>query len=125
MSRLSTELNTRKTFDRGDGVMLDPDPCNKRDAGAGPLHRVARDRQRAQCHSVKRVGEVDDRFTAGDLPGQLQRRLDRAGAGRAGELELVVATDVTSGAGTRPDPGPSDSPARVGSITPLTSFGCV
>jgi hypothetical protein len=39
---------------------------------------------------VERVGEVDDRLAAGDLPGELERRLHRVGTRRARELHLVV-----------------------------------
>ncbi len=63
---------------------------HQRDAGTGALHGVAGDRQRAERHAVEGVGEVDDRLAPGDLAGQLQCGLDRVGAGRAGELDLVV-----------------------------------
>ena len=39
---------------------------------------------------MERVGEVDDRLAAGALTGQLERRLHRVRAGRAGEHQLVV-----------------------------------
>src|SRR5699024_2545338 len=58
--------------------------------GAAALHRVTGYRQRPERHAVEGVGEVDDRFTARDLAGELECRLDRVGAGRAGELHLVV-----------------------------------
>ena len=63
---------------------------HQRDAGAGPLHRVAGDGERAERHAVEGVGEGDDRLAALDLAGQLQRGLDGVGAGRAGEHDLVV-----------------------------------
>ena len=39
---------------------------------------------------MKAVGEVDDVGAAGGLAGDLQRRFDGVGAGRAGELHDVV-----------------------------------
>ena len=40
---------------------------------------------------MEAVGEVHDVLAAGRLAGELERRLDRVGAGRAGELHDVVA----------------------------------
>src|SRR5690606_37587941 len=60
------------------------------DAGAAALHRVAGHRQRAKGHAVEGAGEGDDRLAAGDLPGQLERRLDGVGTPGPGEPHLVV-----------------------------------
>lgn len=62
---------------------------HQRDTGPGPLEGVAGDGERAQRHAVEGVGERDDRLAPLHLTGQLQRRLDRVGAGRAGEHHLV------------------------------------
>jgi len=51
---------------------------------------IGRRRQRAAADAVEPVGERDDVRTPLDLPGQLQRRLDRVGARRAGELQGVL-----------------------------------
>ncbi len=52
---------------------------------------VAGGGQRANAAAVEAVGETDDVVAPGDLARQLHRRLDRVGAGRAGELHAVVA----------------------------------
>ena len=62
----------------------------QRHAGGAPEIFVAGHRQRAHGHAVEAVGEVDDVGAAGHLAGDLERRLDRVGAGRAGELHHVV-----------------------------------
>ena len=62
----------------------------QRHAGGAAEILVAGDRQRAHRHAVETVGEVDDVGAAGGLAGDLQRRLDRIGAGRTGELHDVV-----------------------------------
>src|SRR5699024_10947533 len=64
--------------------------AHQRDAGAAALHRVAGDGQGAERHAVEAVGEAHDGLAAGDLAGQLQRRLDGVGAAGAGEGDLVV-----------------------------------
>ncbi len=63
----------------------------QRHAGGGAQVRVAGDGQRAHGDAVEAVGEVDDVGAAGDLAGELERRFDRVGAGRAGELHDVIA----------------------------------
>ena len=58
----------------------------------GDVHvLVAGGGQRANAAAVEAVGEAHDGLAPGDLAGQLQRGLDRVGAGRAGELHAVVA----------------------------------
>ena len=62
----------------------------QRDAGGPAVVAVAGGGERPQRDPVEAVGEVDDVGPAGHLAGDLQRRLDRVGAGRAGELDHVV-----------------------------------
>ncbi len=57
--------------------------------GFAELH-VGGDRQRAAAHAVKAVRERDDVGAALDLARDLQRGLDRVGAGGTGELQGVA-----------------------------------
>ncbi len=62
----------------------------QRYARAAALASIAGAGERAQGHPVEAVGEGDYQLAAGDLAGELDRRLDRVGAGRAGEHRPVI-----------------------------------
>ncbi len=62
----------------------------ERDARAGALERVGGQRQRPQGHAVEAVGEAEDAAAPGHLAGELERGLDRVGAGRPGEGDAIV-----------------------------------
>src|SRR3546814_9260832 len=59
---------------------------------AAALGGVAGAGERAQRHAVKAVGEGDDHLAPRDLARQLDRRLDRVGAGGTGEHHALVET---------------------------------
>jgi hypothetical protein len=62
----------------------------QRNAGRIAELAVAGQCQRTQRYTMKTVGERDDALTAGNVARQLDRRFDSIGAGRPGELELVL-----------------------------------
>ena len=58
--------------------------------GGASLGGIARGRQCAERYAVIAVGESDHGVPAGDPARDLERRFDGVGAGRSGELDLVV-----------------------------------
>ena len=59
-------------------------------ARAVALAHVTGQRQRTHGHAMEAIGKGDDVAASGDLARQLHRGLDRVGAGRSGQHDLVV-----------------------------------